>query len=166
MNYRFSKTPKEIIDAALKTVGLDGPMCPQDVWADVSAIEWFDLCSSLYLNPDCVRYGYSRREHKARIRTAWENGELALPRTLELVALLREIGADRRADLRWGHQGYGFRLGLRVRLQNFRDDLKWFPRELRNRIYFDCRLNNYFKNGVFFPSSRNVTNLHRGLTVT
>lgn len=138
----YPREPKKIIEAAFKTIGLERVVVsPLDAFDDISATSWFTLCSLLHLSPDsyCYGYGYCRREHKARIRTAWEMGELYLPRTHGLKMLLSEIAVDRARDRRWRDDHYGFRLRWKVRYQDFKIELRLLPKRLATEVQVRLR---------------------------
>jgi hypothetical protein len=133
MECQFSGNPKKIIEAAMKTVGLgDAAIFLEEMLDDPSISEWVSLCSLLHLSLDSISYGYSRREHKARIRAAWEEGELRFPRRPAMKALLSEIRMDHRRDCRIRDQHYGLRLRWKVRWQDLKTELRRLPRRLKS----------------------------------
>jgi hypothetical protein len=135
MECLFAGEPKRIIEAALRTVGLgDAAIFLEEILDDPSVSDWVSLCSLLHLSLDSLSYGYSRREHKARIRTAWEEGELWLPRLPAMKALLDEIRRDQRRDRRFRDKHYGLRLRWKVRWQDLKAELRRWPRRLKNEV--------------------------------
>jgi len=96
MDAQNSQKISDIISQALQTIGLreitsDQSTLCGEMLDHLSISDWVDLCSYLCLSLDSISDGYDLNDHKTRIGRAWEMGELVLPRTPELSALLKEI---------------------------------------------------------------------------
>lgn len=126
---------KDIIQSALRTVGLeDIELKLSDVLKNPTVTEWISLCENLYLPLDSISCGYFRLAHKARIRAAWENGDLWLRRTPALKALLREITDDRRREVNYRRIHYGLRLRWKMQIRELRIEAQQVPNRIRNEI--------------------------------
>lgn len=135
MKDQYMKELRGIIESACRTLGLENNTFKQsDALDNLTVTEWVSLCENLYLPLDSISYGYFRQAHKARIRVAWENGDLWLPRTRALKVLLREIAEDHRREVKCRSKHYGIRLRWKMQMQDFRQEALQLPYRIRNEI--------------------------------
>jgi hypothetical protein len=95
---------------------------------DLDIGEWVRICTILCLHLDSISDGYDRRWHLAKIRTALAARTLDLPRTPQLLGILRELRAQDRANWRWESKQYGFHLRWRIRRRRLLAQMRRFPR--------------------------------------
>jgi hypothetical protein len=94
----------------------------------LSITEWAAICDALYLRIGSIDSGYSRTEHRARIREAMEGGYFHLSKKNGAVrALIQEIREERRRQLQYRATHLGLKLRWKVRLQEFRERVyRWY----------------------------------------
>lgn len=168
-------TVEPVLKSALTTIGLDFADLAQMMgisssrkWdgASLGAVEFFEMCQILRIDAGFISYGYHREIHRHRIAEAWRQGELDLPRTPQLRALLKEARIIERENRRFRDAHYGLRLRWKVRF----GDLKTFLRQLPLRVAAEIRARGGLLNleavsprlaALFVKSERLPTSLRR-----
>ncbi|MBI2519481.1 MAG: hypothetical protein HYV97_03665 [Bdellovibrio sp.] len=77
MKFPRTRQPEKIFKAAIGTLGEDAAFVlwylkintgiKKINWRGLSVDEWFHLCRLLYLDINCIFYGYDKKDHLIRI---------------------------------------------------------------------------------------------------
>ncbi len=133
----YSGETEKIIALALDALGLsffyliELMELPFDITIDrfksenLGGDEWIAICDALYLNVSSISTGYSRMEHRARIKEAIESGYFHFSKENHCVRkLMFEIKQRKREDWFFQSEHYGFRLRWKIRTQDYIQSLK------------------------------------------